>query len=139
MDKPKDGQLLGGFGFCLLLRALTPSSQDYHWQWRSFLTSGFTAVYFLVYAIHYFFSKLQITGLASTILYFGYTMIMALIFFLFTGRYLKKEVSLHCLYVSFIKLFLEVGNQFEYLMLESTTLLFRKGHYFKELLSLNLF
>lgn len=62
--------------------------QDYHWWWRSFLTSGFTAIYFLVYAIHYFFSKLQITGLASTILYFGYTMIMALIFFLFTGKYL---------------------------------------------------
>ncbi|XP_075902133.1 transmembrane 9 superfamily member 2-like [Nelusetta ayraudi] len=60
-------------------------AEDYHWQWRSFLTSGFTAVYFLVYAIHYFFSKLQITGLASTFLYFGYTMIMALIFFLFTG------------------------------------------------------
>ncbi|RXN02840.1 transmembrane 9 superfamily member 2 [Labeo rohita] len=59
-------------------------AEDYHWQWRSFLTSGFTAVYFLVYAIHYFFSKLQISGLASTILYFGYTMIMALIFFLFT-------------------------------------------------------
>ncbi|KAF4795150.1 Transmembrane 9 superfamily member 9 [Turdus rufiventris] len=58
---------------------------DYHWQWRSFLTSGFTAVYFLIYAIHYFFSKLQITGTASTILYFGYTMIMVLIFFLFTG------------------------------------------------------
>lgn len=62
------------------------SAQDYHWQWRSFLTSGFTALYFLIYAIHYFFSKLQITGLASTILYFGYTLIMALIFFLFTGR-----------------------------------------------------
>uniref|UniRef100_A0A4W4F076 Transmembrane 9 superfamily member n=1 Tax=Electrophorus electricus TaxID=8005 RepID=A0A4W4F076_ELEEL len=60
-------------------------AEDYHWQWRSFLTSGFTAAYFLVYAVHYFFSKLQITGLASTILYFGYTMIMALIFFLFTG------------------------------------------------------
>ncbi|XP_020020987.2 transmembrane 9 superfamily member 2 [Castor canadensis] len=60
-------------------------AEDYHWQWRSFLTSGFTAVYFLVYAIHYFFSKLQITGTASTILYFGYTMIMVLIFFLFTG------------------------------------------------------
>uniref|UniRef100_A0A3Q1EAT7 Transmembrane 9 superfamily member n=1 Tax=Acanthochromis polyacanthus TaxID=80966 RepID=A0A3Q1EAT7_9TELE len=60
-------------------------AEDYHWQWRAFLTSGFTAVYFLVYAIHYFFSKLQITGLASIILYYGYTMIMALIFFLFTG------------------------------------------------------
>ncbi|PIN91708.1 hypothetical protein AB205_0027850 [Aquarana catesbeiana] len=60
-------------------------SQDYHWQWRSFLTSGFTAVYFLVYAVHYFYSKLQITGTASTFLYFGYTMIMVHIFFLFTG------------------------------------------------------
>uniref|UniRef100_A0A673A1N9 Transmembrane 9 superfamily member n=1 Tax=Sphaeramia orbicularis TaxID=375764 RepID=A0A673A1N9_9TELE len=71
-------------------------AEDYHWQWRSFLTSGFTAVYFLVYAIHYFFSKLQITGLASTILYFGYTMIMALIFFLFTG--MSKNEILHCFY-----------------------------------------
>ncbi|KYO32780.1 hypothetical protein Y1Q_0009372 [Alligator mississippiensis] len=60
-------------------------AEDYHWWWRSFLTSSFTAVYLFIYAIHYFFSKLQITGNASTILYFGYTMIMVLIFFLFTG------------------------------------------------------
>ncbi|XP_040261937.1 transmembrane 9 superfamily member 2-like [Bufo bufo] len=60
-------------------------AEDYHWWWRSFLTSGFTAVYLFIYAVHYFFSKLQITGAASTILYFGYTMIMVLIFFLFTG------------------------------------------------------
>ncbi|KAI7801941.1 transmembrane 9 superfamily member 2 isoform X2 [Triplophysa rosa] len=60
-------------------------SEDYHWWWRSFLTSGFTAVYLFIYAVHYFFSKLQLIGLASTILYFGYTMIMVLIFFIFTG------------------------------------------------------
>ncbi|KAJ3588376.1 hypothetical protein NHX12_011969 [Muraenolepis orangiensis] len=60
-------------------------AEDYHWWWRSFLTSGFTAVYLFIYAIHYFFSKLQIVGAASTILYFGYTIIMVLIFFLFTG------------------------------------------------------
>uniref|UniRef100_A0A4W5QTL5 Transmembrane 9 superfamily member n=1 Tax=Hucho hucho TaxID=62062 RepID=A0A4W5QTL5_9TELE len=60
-------------------------AEDYHWWWRSFLTSGFTAVYLFVYAVHYFFSKLQIVGAASTILYFGYTSIMVLIFFLFTG------------------------------------------------------
>ncbi|XP_048370362.1 transmembrane 9 superfamily member 2-like [Sphaerodactylus townsendi] len=60
-------------------------AEDYHWWWRSFLTSSFTAVYLFIYAVHYFFSKLQITGAASTILYFGYTMIMVLIFFLFTG------------------------------------------------------
>lgn len=60
-------------------------AEDYHWWWRSFLTSGFTAVYLFIYAVHYFFSKLQIIGMASTILYFGYTMIMVLMFFLFTG------------------------------------------------------
>ncbi|KAG8144644.1 putative Transmembrane 9 superfamily member protein [Naja naja] len=71
--------LFGGHHPALLL------PPDYHWWWRSFLTSSFTAVYLFIYAIHYFFSKLQITGIASTILYFGYTMIMVLIFFLFTG------------------------------------------------------
>ncbi|XP_077388388.1 transmembrane 9 superfamily member 2-like [Festucalex cinctus] len=60
-------------------------AEDYHWWWRSFLTSGFTAVYVLIYAVHYFFSKLQIIGAASTFLYFGYTMIMVFIFFLLTG------------------------------------------------------
>ena len=60
--------------------------QDYHWWWRSFLTGGCTAVYFFLYSIHFFYSKLTITGTASTFLYFGYTLIMVLIFFLFTGK-----------------------------------------------------
>ncbi|CAN0382494.1 unnamed protein product [Lampetra fluviatilis] len=60
-------------------------AEDYHWWWRAFLTSGFTAVYLLAYAVHYFVTKLAIEGVASTILYFGYTLIMVLIFFLFTG------------------------------------------------------
>ncbi|XP_036695224.1 transmembrane 9 superfamily member 2-like [Balaenoptera musculus] len=60
-------------------------TEDYHWWWRGFFTSSFTAVYLFLYAVYYFFTKLQITGIANTILYFGYTMIMVLIFFLFTA------------------------------------------------------
>ncbi|XP_064430930.1 transmembrane 9 superfamily member 2-like isoform X2 [Mirounga angustirostris] len=60
-------------------------AEDYHWCWRAFFTSSFTAVYLFIYAVHYFFAKLQIVGIASSILYFGYTMVMVLIFFLFTG------------------------------------------------------
>ncbi|XP_013783534.1 transmembrane 9 superfamily member 2-like [Limulus polyphemus] len=60
-------------------------AEDYHWWWRSFLTSGFTAVYLFVYCIHYFITKLNITGFTSTFLYFGYTFIMVFLFFLFTG------------------------------------------------------
>ncbi|XP_060069369.1 transmembrane 9 superfamily member 2-like [Ylistrum balloti] len=60
-------------------------AEDYHWWWRSFLTSGFTAVYLFAYCIHYFVSKLEIHDTASTMLYFGYTFIMVFAFFLTTG------------------------------------------------------
>jgi len=60
-------------------------AEDYHWWWRSFLTSGFTAFYLAIYCIHYFMTKLEIEGSASTFLYFGYTSIMVFTFFLLTG------------------------------------------------------
>jgi transmembrane 9 superfamily protein 2/4 len=61
------------------------AAEDYNWWWRSFMTSGFTAVYFFIYAAHYYSSKLTLEGAASTILYFGYTIIMTIFVFLFTG------------------------------------------------------
>ena len=61
-------------------------AEDYNWWWRSFMTSGFTAFYFAVYCIHYFFTKLDIEDSASTFLYFGYTSIMVFCFFLLTGK-----------------------------------------------------
>ncbi|XP_064120966.1 transmembrane 9 superfamily member 2-like isoform X2 [Macrobrachium nipponense] len=60
-------------------------AEDYHWWWRSFLTSGFTAFYLFVYCVHYFETKLNIEGVISTMLYFGYTAIMVFLFFLLTG------------------------------------------------------
>ncbi|XP_037910332.1 transmembrane 9 superfamily member 2 [Hermetia illucens] len=60
-------------------------AEDYHWWWRSFLTSGFTAVYLFIYCCHYFVTKLSIEDAASTFLYFGYTAIMVFLFFLLTG------------------------------------------------------
>ncbi|UYV80929.1 TM9SF2 [Cordylochernes scorpioides] len=61
-------------------------AEDYHWWWRSYLTSGFTAFYLFVYCIHYFITKLNITGVTSTFLYFGYTLLMVFLFFLLTGE-----------------------------------------------------
>jgi len=60
-------------------------AEDYHWWWRAYLTSGFTSVYFFAYCCHYFVAKLTITGFISTLLYFGYTLLMVFIFFLLTG------------------------------------------------------
>lgn len=60
-------------------------AEDHLWWWRSFLTSGFAAFYLFVYCIHYFMSKMSISGFVSTLLYFGYTLIIVFLFFLLTG------------------------------------------------------
>jgi len=60
-------------------------SEDYHWWWRAYLTSGASAFYMFLYSIFYFFTKLQITKALSGMLYFGYTLIMAIELFLLTG------------------------------------------------------
>merc|ERR1719247_3943282 len=61
------------------------TAEDYHWWWRSFLSSGFSGVYVLLYSWLYFSTKLQIEKVVSVILYFGYMFIMSLVFFLVTG------------------------------------------------------
>ncbi|KAG5892971.1 hypothetical protein JTB14_015016 [Gonioctena quinquepunctata] len=60
-------------------------AEDYHWWWRSYLTSGFTALYLFWYCCHYFITKLQIEDSASGFLYFGYTLIIVFLFNLMTG------------------------------------------------------
>lgn len=60
-------------------------SEDYHWWWRAYLTSGASAFYMFLYSVFYFFTKLEIETAVSTLMYFGYTLIMALVFFVLTG------------------------------------------------------
>ncbi|CAH0748898.1 unnamed protein product [Diatraea saccharalis] len=59
--------------------------EDYHWWWKSFIVSGGSAVYILIYSIFYFFTKLEITEFIPTLLYIGYTGLMVLTFWLLTG------------------------------------------------------
>lgn len=59
--------------------------EDYHWWWRSFIVSGGSAMYVLAYSIFYFVTKLEITEFIPTLLYFGYTFLMVLTFWLLTG------------------------------------------------------
>ncbi|KAK4265384.1 hypothetical protein QN277_026443 [Acacia crassicarpa] len=60
-------------------------SEDYRWWWRSYLTSGSSALYLFLYAAFYFFTKLEITKPVSGILYFGYMLILSYAFFVLTG------------------------------------------------------
>jgi len=59
--------------------------EDYHWWWRSFLTSGSSACYLFFYSIFYFASSLEITNFISGLLFFGYTVIICIVFFMVTG------------------------------------------------------
>nr|XP_010925004.1 transmembrane 9 superfamily member 7 [Elaeis guineensis] len=60
-------------------------SEDYHWWWRAYLTSGSSALYLFLYSAFYFFTKLEITKVVSGILYFGYMLIASYGFFVLTG------------------------------------------------------
>lgn len=60
-------------------------AEDYRWWWRSFLTSGSAALFLFAYGILYYHTKLNITAVVSTILYFGYMAMISITFFFFTG------------------------------------------------------
>jgi transmembrane 9 superfamily protein 2/4 len=59
--------------------------EDYHWWWRALFSSGGSAIYMLVYALFYFKTRLEITEFIPTLLYFGYTGLMVLTFWLLTA------------------------------------------------------
>lgn len=46
-------------------------SEDYHWWWRAYLTSGSSALYLFMYSLFYFYTKLDITKIVPAIMYFG--------------------------------------------------------------------
>jgi len=60
-------------------------AEDYHWWWRSFLTSGSSAGYMFAYSIFYFYTKLEITKPVSAVIYFANMWVVTLLFFLLTG------------------------------------------------------
>merc|ERR1712151_779849 len=61
------------------------TSEDYNWWWRSFFSSGASALYVFLYSILYFSSRLKIEKFIPMVIYFGYMGIVSLIFFILTG------------------------------------------------------
>jgi len=60
-------------------------AEDYHWWWRAFLTSGCSALYMLLYGIIYYYTRSEFADPVSGTLYFGWTIVMALLMFVVTG------------------------------------------------------
>eukprot|EP00775_Hariotina_reticulata_P002526 gene2526-2828_t len=60
-------------------------SEDYHWWWRAYLTSGTSAIYMFLYSSYYFYSKLTITKFVPMLVYFTYMSVFSYGFFCLTG------------------------------------------------------
>ncbi|KAK6591703.1 endomembrane protein 70 [Botrytis cinerea] len=67
-------------------RQIPPStSENYHWHWRAFMTAGASAGYVFANAMIYWVTKLQLGGLAGSVLYIGYSALISFLFFILTG------------------------------------------------------
>ena len=60
-------------------------AEDYHWWWRSFLTSGCSGLYLFIYSIIYMLTKMVMTRGVSILLYVGYMAIASYSFAILTG------------------------------------------------------
>jgi len=54
------------------------NSEDYRWQWTSFLSASSTAFYVYLYSIYYFFVKTKMSGFFQTCFYFGYMLMFCI-------------------------------------------------------------
>lgn len=60
-------------------------AENYHWWWRAFLTAGSSAAYLFIYAIIFYFRRMEVDGTINLVLYVGYTLLMTVLFWLMTG------------------------------------------------------
>lgn len=70
----------------ILLTYFLLCAEDYRWQWRAFLGSGFTGVYVFVIALWFWLTRISFGGLTSAILYMGYSALIAFLVFVLTGE-----------------------------------------------------
>lgn len=61
------------------------AAEDHRWWWRSFLCGGSTGIFVYGYALYYFVSRSDMSGLMQTAFYFGYNFIVCWALFLMLG------------------------------------------------------
>jgi len=62
-------------------------AENYNWQWRAFLAAGASAGYIFLNALLIWVSQLSLNGLAGSVLYIGYSMLISFLFFILTGKF----------------------------------------------------
>ncbi len=61
-------------------------SENYHWQWRSFGTSGACSVYVFGNALVFWATRVSFGSWTSGVLYLGYSLLISLLVFVLTGE-----------------------------------------------------
>ena len=61
-------------------------AENYHWQWRAFLTAGASAFYVFINALLYWMSNLRFGSFTGVVLYLGYSALLSFLFFILTGE-----------------------------------------------------
>jgi len=70
---------------CVVMTYFQLCGEDYHWWWKSLITSGGSAIYVGLYCIFYLVTKLEITEVVPLLYYFSFTSVMVLTFWLITA------------------------------------------------------
>jgi transmembrane 9 superfamily protein 2/4 len=60
-------------------------SENYNWQWRSFLAAGMSGGYIFLNCLLYLVTKVRVSAFAGIVLYVGYSAIISFLFFILTG------------------------------------------------------
>ncbi|KAI9158205.1 Transmembrane 9 superfamily member 1 [Paramyrothecium foliicola] len=60
-------------------------SENYNWQWRSFLAAGMSGGYVFLNCLLYLITKVQLGGLPGAVLYVGYSALISFLFSILAG------------------------------------------------------
>ncbi|KAF2090947.1 hypothetical protein K490DRAFT_71237 [Saccharata proteae CBS 121410] len=60
-------------------------SENYHWWWQSFFVGGGSALWVFLYCTWYYFTRLNIQGFVSSMLFFSYSFLACVVYGLLTG------------------------------------------------------
>ncbi|KAK9370185.1 hypothetical protein V1509DRAFT_637789 [Lipomyces kononenkoae] len=101
-----------GLTFCILIVMVVEISivttyfqlcaEDYNWWWRSFLVGTGSAFWIFCYSIWYYFTKLNLSGFVSGLLFFSYSLIGCVVYGLCTGTvsFLAAYEFVHRIYLA---------------------------------------
>eukprot|EP00457_Paulinella_chromatophora_P002290 gb/GEZN01002294.1/.p1 GENE.gb/GEZN01002294.1/~~gb/GEZN01002294.1/.p1 ORF type:complete len:594 (-),score=57.36 gb/GEZN01002294.1/:583-2364(-) len=76
------------------------NGEDYRWPWTSFFSGGSTAFYVYGYAVYYFLTNTQMSGVLQTMYYFTYMAIFCFGLFMLCGTlaYTGAAIFVHKIY-----------------------------------------